>query len=83
MSLDGYLPDNVSDADFDAAYPPDCPVTCASMRECPSDCGGCACHIHPPCPHCEYHEKGECDCPSESELKAERAEMKAEARGDR
>lgn len=23
--------------------------------DCPSDCGGCACHSHPPCYHCIEH----------------------------
>jgi hypothetical protein len=40
MSRDGYLPDNVSEADFDAAFPPDCPDSCDSMQE-PQNCAEC------------------------------------------
>lgn len=25
--------------------------------ECPDDCGGCSCHIAPPCPHCTDHSR--------------------------
>lgn len=24
-------------------------------RKCPPDCGGCSCHINPPCHHCTDH----------------------------
>lgn len=24
-------------------------------KECPEDCGGCSCHISPPCTHCVDH----------------------------
>lgn len=28
---------------------------------CPDGCGGCSCHINPPCSHCtDGHETGEC-----------------------
>ena len=40
MSRDGYLPDNVSEADYDRAFPSDCPDECASMQE-PTECGEC------------------------------------------
>lgn len=83
MSRDGYLPDNVSEKDFDRAFPPDCPDSCASMRYCPPGCGGCACHMIAPCAHCEDHEPGDCDCPSPEEIRAERAERLAELREDR
>lgn len=26
---------------------------------CPPDCGGCACHINPPCTHCMDHGEDE------------------------
>ena len=47
MSRDGRLPDNVSEADFDRAFPPDCPDDCVSMKEVYSECGGegiCICY---------------------------------------
>jgi hypothetical protein len=25
------------------------------MFDCPPDCGGCSCHINPPCTHCVEH----------------------------
>lgn len=40
MSRDGLLPDNVSEADFDRAYPTDCPDSCRSMQVVYSECGG-------------------------------------------
>jgi hypothetical protein len=82
VSRDGRMPDNVSEADFDRAFPPDCPETCASMRSCPATCGGCACHLVPPCTHCLTHEAGDCDCPSLKEIRADRAEARADARRD-
>lgn len=51
MSRDGYLPDNVSEADFDRAFPPDCPDSCRSMQIIWSQCGGvdmCSCYAHLP-----------------------------------
>ena len=84
MSKDGYLPDNVSEADFDKAFPPDCPDACASMRSCPDDCGGCSCHLAPPCGHCEEHEPGDCDCAERAaEAKADAAEARADRERDR
>lgn len=46
MSRDGYLPDNVSEADFDRAFPGDCPGECDN-EEVYSECGGhgmCICY---------------------------------------
>lgn len=84
MSKDGRLPDNVSEADFDRAFPPDCPDECASMRSCPVNCGGCSCHISPPCSHCTEHEPGECDCAERiAEAKADAAEARADREQDR
>lgn len=84
MSKDGYLPDNVSEKDFDRAFPPDCPDDCASMRSCPMDCGGCSCHVNPPCPHCEQHEPGECDCAERAAAaKADAAEAQRDREMDR
>ena len=80
MSRDGYLPDDVSEAAFNRAFPPDCPDSCASMRSCLDGCGGCACHLAAPCSHCIGHEPGDCDCPTKAEIAAERAEARAEAR---
>ncbi len=78
------LPDNVSERDFDRAFPPDCPDDCASMRSCPDGCGGCACHLTPPCSHCMEHEAGECDCAErKAEAKADAAEAARERREDR
>lgn len=82
MSRDGRLPDNVSEADFDRAFPPDCPDACASMRSCPPTCGGCSCHIAPPCSHCLEHEPADCDCLTKEEIAAERAEARADAQRD-
>ncbi len=25
--------------------------------DCPDGCGGCSCHLNPPCPHCVDHCK--------------------------
>jgi len=83
MSADGYLPDNVSEADFDRAFPGDCPDSCASMLSCPQTCEGCSCFQDAPCSHCVDHLPGDCDCPSPEEIKAERAERRAEEREDR
>ena len=81
MSRDGRMPDNVSEADFDRAFPADCHDSCASMRECPDDCAGCICDGGE-CRHCEQHIPGDCDCPSPDEIRAERAERRAEERAD-
>lgn len=81
MSADN-LPDNVSTADFDRAFPPDCPDACASMRSCPDKCGGCSCHLSPPCSHCTEHIPCECDCPTKEEREADRAEAMADAAKD-
>lgn len=97
MSRDGYLPDDVSEARFDAAFPPDCPDECASMREVHSECGSmgeCRCYDGAGLNFwtllrawwrgpCGLDGPAECDCPSLAEIKAERAERRAEAREDR
>ena len=62
---------------------PECPETCASMRRCPHDCGGCSCYLAAPCTHCMTHEADECDCPSLKEIRADRDEARADARSDR
>ena len=43
MSRDGYLPDNVSEADFDRAFPPNyCPVECPNGEDWePKLCSDC------------------------------------------
>lgn len=32
---------------------------CKPERFCPITCGGCGCHINPPCVHCLEHIPGE------------------------
>lgn len=102
MSRDGYLPDNVSEADFDRAFPPDCADECASMQEIYSECGGvgaCICYddrsilirwalrlrdrIRFGEEVCVIVKKPECDCPSDDEIVAERAEARADEDRDR
>lgn len=67
---------------LEAPEAPDCPETCASMRRCPDGCGGCSCHLAPPCTHCMTHEAGECDCLTKAEIRADRAEARADAARD-
>ena len=77
----------------------ECPESCASMVEVWSECGGVdACECFGPAPWSwpnrwlELYKHGvaecrpvvkECDCPSPEDIKAERAEAKAEARAER
>jgi len=45
------------DADCRCHFPtkPILPPEPAEDRYCPVDCGGCACHVAPPCKHCVEH----------------------------
>jgi hypothetical protein len=81
VSRDGRLPDNVSEADFDRAFPPDCPDECASNHPIYGTDGTLlgqlrgwlfGAYIIDPAP--------DCDCPSPAEIRAEREEARAEAR---
>lgn len=94
MSKDGYLPDDVSESDFDRAFPPDCPDECASMQTIYSECGGvdlCECYPNTilglirgwwygPC----ERDNKECDCAERnSDAQAEAAEVRADLEWDR
>ena len=94
MSRDGYLPDDVSDARFNAAFPPECPDSCRSMQVVYSDCGGVGrCECFPDTLRgrlagflqgaCAVDEDPACDCPTPAEVRAERDEARDEARIER
>ena len=84
VSRDGRLPDDVSEARFDEAFPPDCLPGCVSMRECLATCGGCACHVLTPCTHCTEHVPGDCDCAErKDDAKADAAEARSDRERDR
>ena len=74
--------------------PEECPDSCHSMQVVYSECGGIgACECFPKTLRgrlalwwqgpCEIDPEPECDCLSPEEIKADRAEARAEAREDR
>lgn len=85
MSRDGYLPDDVSEARFNAAFPPDCPDSCRSMQVVYLECGGigaCKCFWRFCAGPCGIDPAPECDCLTPSEIRAERDERRAEMMED-
>jgi hypothetical protein len=89
----GYLPDNVSEADFDRAFPGDCPREC-SGKTIFSECGSedeCTCYDKYSFliailkryldgdDYCTGSPK-DCDCPTKEDIAIEKAEYLADMR---
>ncbi len=98
MSKDGYLPDDVREADFDRAFPSNDHVSsCPAGEDGPtlfSECGGVGrCVCFPDNVHgrinlfwhgpCAAVVEPDCICPNEAEERAEAAEAEYDRRRDR